>query len=161
MEAGNKTQQLKAKATNMMTWVHHGVKKRLVTWEIDDQSKERFRNPMPPNPAPMKFAVGLLGATQHKKAMDPSMGKAYSGRNCHRITPSRTRKKTLICFRDSLVGFSRSFFWVSKSAVWQILVGFQLAFGAGLEVQLCIGNLRLEPVEISSVGVMEQSKREV
>ena len=46
------------------------------------------------------------------------MGKAYSGRNCHSVTADRTRKKTLVCFRDALDGFSRCFFWDSKRAAW-------------------------------------------
>lgn len=76
---------------------------------------------MPPKPAPTKLATALFGATQHRKAREPSMGNTNSGRNCQRMTASSTRKKTFDCLRDSAVGFSRCCFCVSKRAVWQSL----------------------------------------
>lgn len=75
-----------------------------------DQSRERFKKPMPPKPAPTKFATWLRGATQHKKESDPNMGKTYSGRNCHRVIPSRTSQNTLVSLRDAGVGFCLCFF---------------------------------------------------
>lgn len=93
-----------------MTWVHQGVRNKFVMAETDDQSSDKFSMPIPPNPAPTKFAVGLRGATQQRNASDPSIGQTYSGRNCHSVTPSSTRKKTFSCLCESLVGFSRCFF---------------------------------------------------
>jgi hypothetical protein len=76
---------------------------------------------MPPNPAPMKLALGFRGATQQRNARDLSIGKAYSGRNCQKITAVSTAKKTYICFLDVDDGCSLWFFCVSKRAVWQRL----------------------------------------
>lgn len=105
----------------MITCVHHGVRNRLVLTEILDQSSDKFRNPMPPKPPPMKLATLLRGATQQRNASEPSMGKTNSGRNCHRMTAVRTAKKILICLRERRVGFWRCFFCVSKRAAWQRL----------------------------------------
>lgn len=121
LAAGMITQQLTAYARKRITCVQNGVKKRLPPEEILDQSRERFRNPIPPKPLPMKFAVALCGATQQRKARDPSMGKTNSGRNCHTMTPPRTAKKIFICFLERRVGCSLCFFWVSNSAAWQSL----------------------------------------
>lgn len=104
-----------------MTCVHHGVRNRLAPEAMLDQSSDRLRKPMPPKPAPIKLATGLRGATQHRNASDPSMGKTNSGRNCHRMTATSTPKKTRICLLERGDGFSRCFFCVSKSAVWQRL----------------------------------------
>lgn len=121
--AGIRTQQFTTKAANIMTCVQYSVRNKFVLALISDQSRDRFKNPMPPKPEPRKLAVAFSGATQHKKARDPSIGKTYSGRNCQRITPTRTEKKTFICLLDLAEGCVRSFFCVSKSAVWQSLDG--------------------------------------
>ena len=117
MAAGIKTHALKAKPMNITTWVHQGVRNRLYLAVMFDQSRDRLRKPMPPKPAPMKLATWLCGATQQRKASEPSIGKTYSGRNCHKVTPSKTSQNTFVCFRDSGVGFCLCFFWVSKRAV--------------------------------------------
>ena len=117
-----RTQQFTAKAKKMITWVQNGVKKRLPLFpKLDtlDQSRLRFKNPIPPKPAPMKFAVAFLGATQQRKAKDPSMGKANSGRNCQNVTAPRTAQKVCICFLEVVDGKSLCFFCVSNNAVWQ------------------------------------------
>ena len=57
--AGMITQQLTAYARNIITWVQKGVRNRLPPEDMLDQSKERFRNPMPPKPLPIKLAVAL------------------------------------------------------------------------------------------------------
>jgi hypothetical protein len=62
-----------------------------------DQSREKFRKPIPPKPEPMKFATGFLGATQHKNASEEVMGKTYSGKNCQRVIPPKHEKKMIIC----------------------------------------------------------------
>ena len=96
-----------------MTWVQYGVKNKLpalLRLLILDQSRLRFKNPIPPKPAPMKFAVAFLGATQHNKAKDPNIGKTYSGRNCQSVTVASTEKKTTICFLDAADGCSLCFF---------------------------------------------------
>ena len=117
MAAGIKTHALKAKPMNITTWVHQGVRNRLYLAVMFDQSRDRLRKPMPPKPAPMKLATWLCGATQQRKASEPSIGKTYSGKNCHSVTPSKTSQNTFVCFRDSGVGFCLCFFWVSKRAV--------------------------------------------
>ena len=118
--AGRRTQQLKANARKMRTCVQNGVRKRLpalLRLPILDQSKLRFKNPIPPNPEPMKLATAFSGATQQRNAKEPNIGKTYSGRNCQSVTAARTEKKTIICFLDVLVGCSLCFFCVSKRAV--------------------------------------------
>jgi hypothetical protein len=67
------------------------------------------------------LAVAFSGATQHRKLNKPTIGKAYSGKNCHKIINNRTSQNTFICFRESGPGFSRCFFWVLNNAVWQSL----------------------------------------
>jgi hypothetical protein len=122
--AGSKIQQFATYARKMMTCVHHGVINRLLLLLKLlrlDQSRDKLRTLMPPNPAPTKFATGLRGATQQRKANDPSIGKMYSWRNCQRVIPSRTLKNTFICFLETRVGFSLCFFCVSNSAVWHSL----------------------------------------
>lgn len=52
-------QQLKTNEQNMTTWVHQGERNKLVLAETLDQSSERLRKPMPPNPEPRKLAVLL------------------------------------------------------------------------------------------------------
>jgi len=117
---GNKIQQLATNAKKITTCVQYGVRKRLPLLprlETFAQSRLKFKNPMPPNPAPMKLALGFRGATQQRKARDPSIGKAYSGRNCQRVTAVSTAKKTYICFLEVDDGCSLWFFCVSKRAV--------------------------------------------
>lgn len=79
LAAGIKTHALQAKPKNMTTWVHHGVRKRLYLAVMFDQSRDKLRKPIPPKPAPMKFATWLCGATQQRKASEPSIGNTYSG----------------------------------------------------------------------------------
>lgn len=91
----------------MITCVHHGVTNKLLLLLrllILDQSKVKFNRPIPPKPDPMKFAVALFGATQHRNAMEPSIGNAYSGRNCHKVMNSNTEKNTFICFLETRDG---------------------------------------------------------
>lgn len=121
---GMRTQQLKAKARKAMTCVYHGVTNKFPIPSIllmFDQSSVRFKNPMPPRPLPMKFATLLFGATQQRKASDESIGKTYSGRNCHKVIPRSTLKNTIVCFLETGDGNSRCLVWVSNSAVWQSL----------------------------------------
>jgi hypothetical protein len=107
---GIRIQQLTTKAIKMITWVHHGVRKRSQFLRIADQSKERFIKPIPPAPLPIKLAIELCGATQHRKAIECRNGKTYSGRNCHEVMKASTKKKTFICFWDDDVGFRFCFF---------------------------------------------------
>lgn len=104
----------------MITCVHHGVTNKLpllLRLLKLDQSNDRFNMPIPPNPEPMKFAVAFLGATQHKNAREPSIGKINSGRNCHVVINASEKKNTFICFLETRVGFAFCFFCVSKRAV--------------------------------------------
>jgi hypothetical protein len=122
--AGNKAQQLNTKARKMMTWVHHGVTNRLLlSLKLLrlDQSSDRFKTLVPPKPEPRKVATELWGATQHRKAKEPSIGKTFSGRNCQGVMPSRTPKKTFIFSRETREGVSLCFFCVSNRAVWHSL----------------------------------------
>ncbi len=124
LAAGKSTQQLNANARKIISCVQKGVKNMLpLLLRLDtlDQSSDRFKNPIPPKPEPMKFAVRLCGATQHKNASDPTNGKTYSGRNCHRATPKKAPQKTIIWRLDNGEGYSLCFFCVSNSAVWQSL----------------------------------------
>ena len=136
LASGNKIQQLTTNAENTMTCVYQGVKNKLpiaLRLPTQDQLSDRFKNPMPPNPPPTKFAAGLFGATQHRKARDESIGKTYSGRNCQMATARRVKKNTFICRRDTGEGNSRWRVWVSNSAVWHrldLLVG--LSFRSSL-----------------------------
>lgn len=115
-----------------------------------DQSRDRLRKPIPPKPEPTKLATWLCGATQQRKASEPSIGKTYSGRNCHRVTPSKTNQNTFVCFWDSGVGFCLCFFWVSKRAVWHKLYQNKHVSTAESRAQLHI-NLRGEPRELRVV----------
>lgn len=104
----------------MITCVHHGVTNKLpllLRLLKLDQSNDRFNRPIPPNPEPRKFAVAFLGATQHRNAMEPSIGKINSGRNCHVVTNASAEKNTFICFLETRVGCAFCFFCVSKRAV--------------------------------------------
>jgi hypothetical protein len=81
-----------------------------------DQSRERFKKLIPPMPAPIKLAVALRGATQHRNDNELRNGKTYSGRNCQIITATRTHKKTYFCFFAALES-ELDFLKVSKSDV--------------------------------------------
>lgn len=104
--AGINTQQLTTNARKTITCVQNGDKKNPPTFpfEMLDQSRLKFMKPMPPKPAPMKLATAFSGATQHRNAKDPNIGKTNSGRNCHNVIPPRTEKKTIICFREAVDG---------------------------------------------------------
>ena len=69
---GRSTQQLKTKAANSTACVQNGIS--MICDVIFDQSRERFRKPIPPRPAPMKFAVAFRGATQHRNESELKKG---------------------------------------------------------------------------------------
>lgn len=97
LAAGRSTQQLKANAKNNTTCVHQGVSRIDEPFQLMfDQSKERFKKPIPPIPDPIKLATGFRGATQQRKASDEVNGKTYSGRNCQSVIPRREKKKIFI-----------------------------------------------------------------
>jgi len=100
-EAGMRTQQLNTKATVRTAVVQNGTIMGLFRdmLLILAQSNERFRKPIPPIPAPMKFAVALRGATQHRKDSELSIGKTYSGKNCQKIMKTKDPKNTYFCLR--------------------------------------------------------------
>lgn len=132
----------------MTTCVHQGFRKRLPLEDMLDQSRLRFKKPIPPNPAPIKFATWLRGATQHKKARDPSMGKTNSGRNCQRMMPSRAIQKTLVCLRDSCVGFCLCFFCVSNRAVWHSL---EWTLAEATKISIPTDHIRCKPWKLGIV----------
>jgi hypothetical protein len=91
---------LKTKAAVSTTVVQNGTIIGLVRdWLLMfAQSNVRLRKPMPPIPEPIKFATGFRGATQQRKDSDESIGKTYSGRNCHTIMKMNAPKKMYFCF---------------------------------------------------------------